>query len=419
MDKKPQAEKQKTLEELVHSACHLLEELKYASRTLYKHRHTWIRFLMFSKARKVQYFQPDLVEEFLRSIGISYPVDNHETSSQQQEVISHMLKPSEINMHGSFSRRPELMKRALLKEPYERLLSDYVRFCIEQRRIVRRSMKTIESMAREFLSYIHTRGLKSTCQIDGRIIGDYFKAKAHLSPVSTSAVATNLRRLLRYLVMRGLADPAPLGAVPTVRCCYSSRRIPEVWPQKNIEKLLETVDRSSPMGKRNYAILLLAARLGMRPGDIRRLKLENLDWDERRIVMVQEKTGKRLELPLSDEIGTAIIDYLRNGRPRTELRQIFINHKAPYSTLGEHNGCHHIITKHRQMAGIELPEQSSKGLYVFRHSIATHLLEVGTPLETISAIMGHVTPDATLIYAKADIASLRKVALSLEKEVSM
>lgn len=416
MDKELREENQQTLEDLIYRACLHLEEHNYGHDTFRKHRETWHNYLMFCKARNVQYFQPDMSEAFLNSVGISHPADRLGASNRHKDVIRHMLRLSEFKIHGAFSRHPDMMKKSILKAPYETLLSDYVEFCIEQKRIVRRSMKTIENRAKDFLFFIQIRGLESSAQITGQTISDYFKAKAHLSPVSTAAVATNLRRLLRYIVMRGLADAGPIGAVPTVRS-YSCVRIPEVWSQEDIEKLLETVDRTSPIGKRNYAILLIAARLGMRPSDIRKLKLENLEWEENKIVIVQGKTGRRLELPLSDEVGAAIIEYLRNGRPKTELREIFIGHRAPFTTMGENNGCHHIITKYRQMAGIKLPGQSAKGLYNLRHSIATHLLEVGTPLETISAIMGHVTPDVTLVYAKADIVSLRKVALSLGKEV--
>jgi len=414
MNKESQKEIPQTLEALISKACLHMEDQNYGGDTSRKYRSTWHNFLMFCKARNVQSFQPEMAEQFLNSIGIPHPADRMGASSRHKDIIRHLLVLSEFNMHGSFSRHPEMMKKSILKAPFDVLLSGYVQFCIEQKRIVRRSMKTIESMAKEFLFFIQIRGLESTEQITGEIVGDYFKAKAHLTPSSTALHTTSLRRLLRYLVMRGLADAGPIGAVPSVRS-YSCSRIPEVWPQKNIEKLLEAVDRTSPRGKRNYAILLLAARLGMRPSDIRKLKLENLNWEENKINFVQQKTGRRLELPLSCEIGEAIIDYLRNARPKTELREIFITHKAPFTTMGENNGCHHIISKYRQMAGIKLPERSSKGLCNLRHSIATHLLEVGTPLETISAIMGHVTPDVTLVYAKADIASLRLVALNFEK----
>jgi integrase len=403
------------LEILIYNACLHLKEQNYVHEGLRKYRATWHNFLMFCKTRNVEFFQWEMAEQFLISIGIPHPTNMIGASARQKYIVRHMLCLSEFNIHGSFARNSSLMKKSILKDHYEILLSEYVRFCVEQKGIVFRSISHIESVAKEFLFFIQIRGLESTGQITGQIIGDYFKAKAYLSPCSIADVATKIRGLLRYLVMRGLADAKPIGAVPTIRS-YSGVRIPEVWSQEDIEKLLETVDRSSPKGKRNYVILLLAARLGMRPGDIRNLTLENLNWEENKIDIIQGKTGKRLELPLSNEIGAAIIDYLRNGRPKTTHREIFTTLVAPFSPLGLHDSCHHIITKYRQLAGIKLPERSSRGLYTLRHSIATHLLEVGTPLETISAIMGHVTPDVTLVYMKADVASLRQVALDLGKE---
>lgn len=415
MRKKAREENTQLLEELIYNACLHLKKQNYVHETLRKYRATWYNFLKFCKLKNIEYFQWEAAEQFLISKGVKKLREQKTVTANQKSLIRYMLNLSEFNLHGSFARHACMMKKSILKAPYDILLVDYTRFCIEQKGIVYRSIKCIESATREFLFFLQIRGLKSASQITGQIIGDYFKAKAHLSPPSISSRATNIRSFLRYLVMRGLVDSSPIEAVPAIRS-YASTRIPEVWSQEDIEKLLEAVDRSSPMGKRNYAILILAARLGMRPGDIKNLKLENLKWEENKISTIQGKTGRSLELPLSNEIGSAIIDYLKNGRPKTPLREIFISHKAPISPFGMNDSFHHIITRYRQLAGVKLPSKSTKGLYTLRHSIATHLLEVGTPLETISTIMGHVTPDVTLIYAKADVTSLRQVALDLIKE---
>jgi len=201
--------------------------------------------------------------------------------------------------------------------------------------------------------------------------------------------------------------------VPKVRLRQDAR-IPSVWRKEDVEALLATVDRGSPVGKRDYAILLLAARLGLRVGDIRDLRLDDINWEKSQIKVIQAKTGVHLHLPLTEEVGNAIIDYLRHGRPPTEQRVIFLRHNAPFEPFGPENNLHHIITAYRQRAGIKLPELCKRGLNALRHSVASRLLEVGTPLQEISHIMGHLSLDTTRIYTKVDIENLRRVALDPE-----
>jgi integrase len=201
--------------------------------------------------------------------------------------------------------------------------------------------------------------------------------------------------------------------VPKVRVPRDAR-IPTVWSPDDVEAILKAVDRSSPKGKRDYAILLLACRLGLRVGDIRGLRLDNIRWDENRIELAQSKTEVTLALPLTEEVGEALIDYLQHGRPLTSYREVFLRLKAPIAPFAGNNNLHHIITFYRQRAGIALPPQGCKGMHSLRHSVATRLLEAGTPLEVIASVMGHLSLESTQIYTKVDIHALRTAALDWE-----
>jgi len=130
--------------------------------------------------------------------------------------------------------------------------------------------------------------------------------------------------------------------------------------------------------------------------------------------MTQAKTGVPLVLPLGEEVGGALINYLQHGRPVTHHREVFLRLKAPVEPFSNTDNLHHILTFYRQRAGIVLPAQSRKGLHSLRHTVATRLLEVGTPLETIAGILGHLSLQTTQIYAKVDIEALRRAALNPE-----
>ncbi len=174
-------------------------------------------------------------------------------------------------------------------------------------------------------------------------------------------------------------------------------------------------DRSSPRGKRDYAILLLACRLGLRLGDIRALRLENLNWEAATIEIIQSKTRTPLRLPLTEEVGEALIDYLRSGRPQTDRREVFLKLNPPFAPFSESNHLYQILTHWRTLAGIEFRSKRRCGLHSLRHTLATQLLRAETPFHVISEILGHATTASTLIYAKADVETLRSAALDTEE----
>jgi integrase len=149
----------------------------------------------------------------------------------------------------------------------------------------------------------------------------------------------------------------------------------------------------------------------MRVGDIRELRLEHLLWDEARIEIAQTKTGEPLSLPMSEQIGLALIDYLRHGRPASHHRYVFLRLMAPFEPFGANNNLHHIVAQYRCRAGIALPDHCRRGMHSLRHTLASRLLEQQTPIETIADILGHQTTESTRVYTKVDIKALRTAAL--------
>jgi integrase len=171
------------------------------------------------------------------------------------------------------------------------------------------------------------------------------------------------------------------------------------------------VDRGNPNGKRDYAILLMVARLGMRVHDIREIRLNNLNWATRNIEIVQHKTKQTIVYPILDDIGWAIIDYLKNGRPKTESPYLYVRHNAPFEAFGAYANLHNIIARYTRLAGIHLRTGASRGMHSLRHTLAGVLLEQGTPLPVIAEILGHRTTLSTGVYLKIDVEALVRCAL--------
>jgi len=215
-----------------------------------------------------------------------------------------------------------------------------------------------------------------------------------------------LRSFLQYARYRGDVKLDLSAAVPTVSN-WSMSSIPRAISADQVRRLLASIDRHTPMGRRDYAILLLLARLGLRAGAVAFLELDDIDWKAGQL-RVRAKGGQRSELPLPAEVGKAIVAYLRRGRPKSNSRRVFLRAIAPIRGLTGHTAIAHIVERCLQRAGIDAP---TNGAHQFRHGLATEMLRAGASLGEIGELLDHRSPETTKIYIKVDVDALRTLAL--------
>ena len=207
-----------------------------------------------------------------------------------------------------------------------------------------------------------------------------------------------------------LAKILYLDAVPAVRSSKQAR-VPSVWDPGHVARILDAIDRSNPCGKRDYAIILLVTRLGLRSIDVKRLEFADFDWPGNRLFVVQAKTGHRVQLPLLKEVGWAVIDYIRHGRPVCDCPQVFLRHLAPIGPFSDQDHLHQILVKHARVAHVPVSDKRRHGMHSLRHTLATKLMEDGTPVEQIADILGHQSVRSTGVYLKSSLGLLAKCAL--------
>jgi len=222
-----------------------------------------------------------------------------------------------------------------------------------------------------------------------------------------------LRSFLRFIHTNSLHSQDLSVTVPSVKA-RKQNRIPSVWTTEHVTRLLEIIDRGNPAGKRDYAMLLLVTRLGLRSMDIKHLKLDNLKWQDNRLAFRQSKTSKEISLPLLPDIGWAIIDYLKNGRPKVQSPFVFLRHLAPLEPFSDEDHLYQVVAKYMRLAKIPISPLKKKGMHSLRHTLASRLLENKTPLSVISDILGHISSDSTAVYLKVDVNMLRECALNSE-----
>ncbi len=272
------------------------------------------------------------------------------------------------------------------------------------------SMKSLWSRLYRLHLFLTDKGAGTFSMVTRDMINDFIK---YLAPYSTTYVSENLRMLRRlalYAFQNGYHEEDLSGCIPTVKNSRQ-QRLPAVFTEDQVEKILSSFDRENPMGKRNYAIFLLAARMGLRSCDIKALEFSFINWTEKAISFTQQKTKKHLTLPLPDDVGWAIIDYLKNGRPISDSKNVFIQHTPPY---GQYADLRNVLVKQMRKAGIETPANKRIGMHCFRHSLATAMLENGVPLPVISQTLGHADISSTEVYLRINISQLRLCALEVE-----
>jgi site-specific recombinase XerD len=227
-----------------------------------------------------------------------------------------------------------------------------------------------------------------------------------LHPKHAKLLTTALRSFLHYVRYRGDTTVDLAAAVPTV-AHWSMSSIPRAIPADAVRRLLASVNRRTAVGRRDYAILLLLARLGLRAGEVAGLELEDIDWNAGSL-SVQGKRAQRSTLPLPADVGAAIAAYLRNGRPPSSSRRVFLRAQAPIRGLLGPAAISSLVRHNLARAGIQAP---TRGAHQFRHALASEMLRHGASLPEIGEVLQHRSPQTTMIYIKVDLESLRALAL--------
>ena len=217
---------------------------------------------------------------------------------------------------------------------------------------------------------------------------------------------TAMRTYIRFLSTRGECDPSLIGAIPSPANCKLSR-LPRYLPMDKIERTIYSCESGTPCGVRDRAILLMLARLGVRAGDITGLRLSDIDWENGRF-LVSGKSRRSTWLPLPQDVGDALLDYITTARPIVRTDRVFLRVRAPHRALSSSQVVSDIVSSALKRAGVESP--GNGGAYLFRHSVATHLLRSGASLNVVGTLLRHQSVDTTSIYAKVDVRMLQEVA---------
>ena len=401
---------EKNLSVLTNEVVEKLRQLQYSERTILDYQYFWKKLSKYMEIQQVDEYDEKIAEMFLfESYGISLTESSkgHPNDSRQCRRTLNILL--DYQKHGKINRRQRTISHKF-QECYKPVIDDYIAFLDATMAETTRLNQKYKLII--FLTYLYEHNCRDLSQITKTIIMDYWKTKSIHAKATQIHDAYVLRTFLTFLYEQKVTMVDNSIFVPCMRGnCMG--QIPSFYTSDELTSILAAVDRANAVGKRNYAILLFAIRYGMRTGDIRRLMLQSFDWNNGTFSYVQSKTGDNVINPLLSDVATAVIDYLKNGRPETTCKDLFIRHMAPFEGFGQNTSLQHIVTKYMNRAGFSDLHNRKHGLHSMRHSIAGNLLDQGVPLPTVSEVLGHVKSQNTMIYTKISLSQLSSCALEV------
>ena len=291
--------------------------------------------------------------------------------------------------------------------PAERRALAYAQYLRDARDLASATIGNYVPFIRGFLTARFGNGPVRLSRLNAGDVVRFVQRQAPQLQLKRAKLLTSaLRSFLRYARYRGEVMLDLAAAVPIV-ANWSMPSIPRAIGADQVRQLLASIDRCTATGRRDYAIVLLLARLGLRAGEVAFLELDDIDWDAG-AVSVRGKGDHRTALPLPAEVGAAMAAYLRHGRPRSTSRRVFLRSKAPVRGFLSQCAIGSIIRHALQRTGIQAP---TTGAHQFRHALATQMLRRGASLTEIGEVLRHRSPQTTTIYAKVDLTALRTLAL--------
>jgi len=406
-----------SIERLVDEAYKHLESLGYSRYRLKYRGKIWQTFRCWAEEHDIQYLTEEVVKQFLKTYDIPYEELTGKprySVKYRSRVRTSMRMLHEYAFNGWWQLYCISSEKIVFPPAFEPAVKSFLEHWKLQYGVNPQTLKKGKRNLFRFITFMASSQMQSWQDFQPSIFSDYFISQKHMQPVSLANYASILRRFFHYLWLEGFLPKDFSLNIPKIPFRRSTH-LPVVWHPGEIEKLLAAVDRNSPTGKRNYAILTLVTRLGLRAGEIRTLKLDDINWEKAQLELFQPKTGNTVLLPVSEEVGQALIDYIRYGRPPVTCREVFVRHYAPFTPLPCNNSLYYMVTFYRKKAQIPLKQVRRGGLHSLRHAFASRLLEENIPMETIASILGHSSVETTRVYTKVNLDALREAALDPEE----
>ena len=388
-----------------------LSELGYSEDSMRRYKKVFQEFKEY--ANNCDYSQSlgtDFLVKKFESLG-GY-VTSGENSKNEMYYFRVIRSLAEYYNFGILFRRHNIKGEIIWPQSFKEVTENFIKYKIEYG-CSRNYLTRINTTITELIIFLDAANVHDLENTTSNLISKYIESLVGFAPVTIAWRISILRQYFKYAYLnKYVSHPLQYYLPHAPQRAYT--KLPTVFTEEQINSLVNSIDTTNPVGKRDYAIMLIGARLGMRIGDIINLKLKDINWNTKEITIIQNKTKEPLVIPLTNDVGWAIIDYLKNGRPITDCENIFVVHNAPYKGHPLKSTLRNSFSKALKRAGIKVEKENRYGWHSLRHSLASNLLQNKVEITTISNILGHSDPKVIKHYLKVDMNSLRKCTLDVE-----
>ena len=376
----------KSLKKLLQELEQELLRLGYTEGTMQFYRNRWKKIIQFAEERDKIFYSEQLginyVEHHYQILEKNFDKTLSQKDTQELRIIRMI---GDFQLHHTVLRRYYKHKELLTDSYYIGISKGFKKYC-EHKGYSKVTIDHYVKQSERFMDYLVSQGIRDCHDVELPVINGYIRTLAGYTYKTVEQNICSIRSFLRYLQEQGILKTNLASKTPMIQA-RKQTRIPSVWTKEELDALIRAIDRGNPKGKRDYAIILLACVLGLRVTDIKNLTFDCFHWETKELIFTQSKTKETVTLPIPSEIGWAVIDYLKYGRPKLNSSVVFVRHLAPFLPFSEGDHLHQIVRDYMRIA--HLPTlKKHRGMHSLRHTAASRMLEHGTPLAVISDILG-------------------------------
>ncbi len=394
-----------------------LLRLGYTKGSMTFYRRRWNQLMAYAEDRGECYYTEQLGMDFLKEFfGITQEDFSRTLPQAETQEIRVIRMVGDFQLHHAVLRR-YLKHKEILTTPFFVDIRSRFQSSCEKKGYSQVTTEHYVKQSSYLMDYLAAQGMNDFTAVTLDTVNAYIRTLAGFSYKTVEQHICSLRAFFRFLYQEGIMPDDFAAKMPMVKA-RKQTAIPSVWTHEELKQLVGAIDRGSPKGRRDYAIILIACRLGLRCTDIKNLCFENFNWTEKKICFTQSKTGQPMELPLVPDVGWAVIDYLKYGRPKVDSSRIFVRHMAPFLPFAEGDHLDQLIKAYMVKAHIPM-RGKHRGMHSLRHTMASVLLEKDTPLPVISDIIGHLDTNSTAVYLKVDMERLAECPLDFEEVIRL
>lgn len=394
-----------------------LRRLGYTKGSMTFYRRRWNQLMAYAEDRGECYYTEQLGMDFLKEFfGITQEDFSRTLPQAETQEIRVIRMVGDFQLHHAVLRR-YLKHKEILTAPFFVDIRSRFQSSCEKKGYSRVTTEHYVKQSSYLMDYLAAQGMNDFTAVTLDTVNAYIRTLAGFSYKTVEQHICSLRAFFRFLYQEGIMPDDLAAKMPMVKA-RKQTAIPSVWTHEELKQLVGAIDRGSPKGRRDYAIILIACRLGLRCTDIKNLCFENFNWTEKKLCFTQSKTGQPVELPLVPDVGWAVIDYLKYGRPKVDSSRIFVRHMAPFLPFAEGDHLDQLIRAYMVKAHIPM-RGKHRGMHSLRHTMASVLLEKDTPLPVISDIIGHLDTNSTAVYLKVDMERLAECPLDFEEVIRL